>query len=224
MYRSVYCIFCTDRYDSVKYFLTGVNVTAGRKREFDKEQALKAAMLVFWEKGYAGASLAELTARMGINKPSLYAAFGNKEQLHRCALGLYGKQYGGSNLAILQDDSLRVRERLEKFLDAVVCMQFDEDLPKGCLVSSSASETASGSLPADTIDEVKSMQVLTENRLIECFDQARVKGELSQEFDSRSNAVLIVLLIHGSAVMARSGKPIEEIRAAFALALTGLDL
>lgn len=181
-------------------------------------------MLVFWEKGYAGASLADLTASMGINKPSLYAAFGNKERLHRRALELYAKQYGGAHLTILQDESLPIRERLEKFLDAVARMQFNQGLPRGCLVSSSVSETASGTLPANTVGEVKSMQVLTENRLIECFDEAKASGELGQDFDSRSNAVLIGLLIHGSAVMARSGKPVEEVRKAFALSLAGLDL
>ena len=197
-------------------------MTAGRKREFDKEQALKAAMLVFWEKGYAGASLADLTASMGINKPSLYATFGNKEHLHRRALEWYGKHYGGSNLRILQDETIPVRQRLEKFLDAIAVMQFDKDLPGGCLVSSCASETAGGIIPADTVGEVKNMQVLTENRLMEFFDKAKTSGELGKEFDSSNNAVLIGLLIHGSAIMARSGKQIDEVRAAFALALAGL--
>jgi AcrR family transcriptional regulator len=197
-------------------------MAAGRKREFDKEQALKAAMLVFWEKGYAGASLTDLTASMGINKPSLYAAFGNKEHLHRRALELYGKHYGGSNLRILQDETIPVRQRLEKFLDAIAVMQFDKDLPGGCLVSSCVSETAGGIIPADTVGEVKSMQVFTENRLIEFFDKTKANGELGEAFDSSNNAVLIGLLIHGSAIMARSGKQIDEVRAAFALALEGL--
>jgi AcrR family transcriptional regulator len=199
-------------------------MTAGRKRGFDKEKALKAAMLVFWEKGYAGASLADLTTSMGINKPSLYAAFGNKEQLHRRALELYSEHYGRPNLSILLDDSLPVRGRLEIFLESVARTQFDQDLPGGCLVSSCVSETASGTLPADTVDEVKSMRVMTENTLIECFDKAKASGELNKDFDSKINAVLIGLMIHGSAVMARSGKPLEEVRAAFALSLAGMDL
>jgi len=197
-------------------------VVAGRKREFDKEKALQAAMLVFWEKGYAGASLADLTANMGINKPSMYAAFGNKEQLHRCALEWYGKHYGEKNLEILRDESKPSGERLEIFLESVARMQFDKNLPGGCLVSSSVSETASGTLSADTIGEVKNMQVLTENRLIEFFDKAKANGELDQNFNSKNNALLIALLIHGSAIMARSGKRIEEVRAAFALSLAGL--
>jgi AcrR family transcriptional regulator len=197
-------------------------MVAGRKREFDKEKALKAAMLVFWEKGYAAASLTDLTASMGINKPSMYAAFGNKEQLHRSALEMYGKHYGEKNLEILKDESKPVGERLEHFLESIACMQFDKNLPRGCLVSSSVSETASGNLSKDTIIEVKDMQVLTENMLIEFFDKAKASGELGKNFNSKTNAVLIGLLIHGSAIMARSGKRIEEVRAAFALAMVGL--
>src|ERR671918_521967 len=61
----------------------------GRPREFDLDEALERAMEVFWRQGYEGTSLGELTAAMGINRPSLYAAFGNKEALFRKALDRY---------------------------------------------------------------------------------------------------------------------------------------
>src|SRR6478752_603419 len=64
----------------------------GRPREFDTERALAAALSVFWTKGYEGASMAELTEAMGITKPSLYAAFGNKEALFTKALDLYERE------------------------------------------------------------------------------------------------------------------------------------
>jgi AcrR family transcriptional regulator len=65
-------------------------MTAGRRRSFDEAQALETAMRVFWRRGYQGTSLSDLTAALGINKPSLYAAFGNKEQLFARALAHYG--------------------------------------------------------------------------------------------------------------------------------------
>src|SRR5713226_503112 len=64
----------------------------GRPREFDLPQALDQALQVFWRNGYEGASIADLTAAMGINPPSLYAAFGNKEELFRKALDRYAEE------------------------------------------------------------------------------------------------------------------------------------
>ena len=58
----------------------------GRPRSFDRDAALRAAMKTFWERGYEGASMAALTDSMGINSPSLYAAFGSKEKLFRACL------------------------------------------------------------------------------------------------------------------------------------------
>src|SRR5207237_3295974 len=63
--------------------------TVGRPRAFDVDEALDQALRVFWRKGYEGASLPDLTKAMGINRPSLYAAFGNKESLFRKALERY---------------------------------------------------------------------------------------------------------------------------------------
>ena len=71
----------------------------GRPREFDVDEALDRALQVFWRKGYEGASLPDLTEAMGINRPSLYAAFGNKEELFRKALDRYAERAGGLRLA-----------------------------------------------------------------------------------------------------------------------------
>ncbi len=64
-------------------------VPSGRTRQFDVDEALDRALEVFWARGYEGATLPELTRAMGINRPSLYAAFGNKEQLFHKALDRY---------------------------------------------------------------------------------------------------------------------------------------
>src|ERR1700716_3131988 len=71
--------------------LTPTRGLLGRPRAFDIEKALERALRVFWQKGYEGTSLSDLTEAMGINRPSLYAAFGNKEELFRKALDCYGE-------------------------------------------------------------------------------------------------------------------------------------
>ena len=78
-------------------------MTAGRPREFDYEKALDQAMRVFWEKGYEGTSLPDLTQAMGINRPSLYASFGNKEELYKKALNRYAQ----TSAAFFRENSRR---------------------------------------------------------------------------------------------------------------------
>jgi AcrR family transcriptional regulator len=75
----------------------------GRPRSFDRETALRTAMLKFWEKGFDGASLADLTTAMGINSPSLYAAFGSKEELYLESLALYAGEVGGEIWSALDE-------------------------------------------------------------------------------------------------------------------------
>ena len=103
----------------------------GRPREFDLDKALEHALQVFWRKGYEGASMADLTETMGITKPSLYAAFGNKEELFRKALDRYVDGPGGYvKVALAEADSAR-RGRTSSLwaADAVT----DPDYPPGCL-------------------------------------------------------------------------------------------
>ena len=88
-YRDRRCIAISDMNDSK-------TATIGRPRAFDPEQALDRALQLFWRKGYEGTSIADLTAAMGINPPSLYAAFGNKEALFRRALDRYEAQHEAS--------------------------------------------------------------------------------------------------------------------------------
>src|SRR5437870_3161165 len=103
----------------------------GRPREFDPEQALAAALRVFWQHGYEGASMTELTEAMGITKPSLYACFGNKEALFRKALDLYERDklaYIGQ--ALEEPTARKVAERLLRGALATHCGGTD---PQGCL-------------------------------------------------------------------------------------------
>src|SRR3546814_6001693 len=103
----------------------------GRPREFDVGDALAAALRVFWSKGYEGASLTDLTEAMGITRPSLYAAFGNKEALFRKALDLYEEE----KLAYVRGalDAPTAKGVVERLLRGALENQCSDCEPKGCL-------------------------------------------------------------------------------------------
>ena len=106
-------------------------VLRGRPREFDVDEALTAALRVFWSKGYEGASMTDLTDAMGITRPSLYAAFGNKESLFRKALDLYEREklcYMGQAL-----EAPTARGVAQRLLQGSLENQTSRDDPRGCL-------------------------------------------------------------------------------------------
>src|SRR5437763_11691981 len=106
-------------------------MTVGRPRAFDVDAALAQALRVFWAKGYEGASLADLTEAMGINRPSLYAAFGNKEELFRRALDLYAHGPASAYRRALEEPT--ARRVVARMLCATVEMTTDPANPPGCL-------------------------------------------------------------------------------------------
>ena len=108
----------------------------GRPRAFDLDEALDKAMKVFWQKGYEGSSLSDLTEAMGINRPSLYAAYGNKEELFRKALDRYGEGPASYLKKALEEPT--ARQVIEKLLEAGIDLLSDPSTPHGCLVLQSA--------------------------------------------------------------------------------------
>src|SRR5688572_5795338 len=105
--------------------------TLGRPRAFDTDKALDSAMQVFWNKGYLGTSLSDLTDAMGINRPSLYAAFGNKESLFRQALDRYVKGPSAYFQEALQEPNARAV--VERLFHGMVEMLADPRTPAMCL-------------------------------------------------------------------------------------------
>src|SRR5256714_13652479 len=104
----------------------------GRPREFDPDEALDRALQVFWRKGYEGTSLPDLTKAMGINRPSLYAAFGNKEALFRKALDRYAEGPAAYVREALNEPTARaVAERL---LSGAIDLVTNPRNPRGCLM------------------------------------------------------------------------------------------
>lgn len=113
----------------------------GRRRSFDRDQALDAAVLVFWDKGYDGSSIEDLTHAMGINRPSLYATFGNKRDLFMQAIDRYAATHGNRTFSAfrLEPDN---RKAIERFFDVSIDCALAEDTPRGCLINTVATEAA----------------------------------------------------------------------------------
>ena len=149
----------------------------GRPREFDLDTALAAALRVFWRNGYESASMAELTAAMGITKPSLYAAFGNKEQLFHKALDLYERdKLAYTEKALSAPTARGVAERL---LRGALELQMNPYDPKGCMAIMSVISCGAEaeSIRADVI----ARRASSEAALVARFQRAKDEGEFPED-------------------------------------------
>ncbi|WP_132387063.1 TetR/AcrR family transcriptional regulator [Novosphingobium sp. PhB165] len=180
----------------------------GRPREFDPEQALTAALRVFWERGYESASMAELTEAMGITKPSLYACFGNKEALFKKALDLYERDKMAYVGKALEAPTARgVAERLLNGAVATHCGGNGTD-PHGCL--SVISTVACTMEDASIRDFIAARRLATEESLIQRFERAKGEGDLPETIDPRALAHCLMTVLQGMSVKAQGGACVQE--------------
>ncbi len=186
----------------------------GRPRGFDPDRALDQAMRVFWEHGYEGSSLPALTKAMGINRPSLYATFGNKEALFRKALDRYEELAGCLMREALARPTARgVVEHL--FARAVAARRPGES--RGCMLVQSAltCSEASERVRQEVLVRRQGMELLLRDR----FERARAEGDLPPNADPAALAKYAATFQHGLAVQLSGGASGEDLRAAVAIAL-----
>ena len=179
----------------------------GRPREFCVDKVLGHALTGFWRHGYEGASMAELTAAMGITKPSLYAAFGNKEQLFRQALDLYEREKLAFMGAAL--DAPTARGVAERLLRGALAMQSSKDDPKGCLAV--LGSTACGNEAAGVKAEVAARRASSQAALVRRFDEAKAAGELPEGMEAAALARYLLAIIQGLALQAGAGATPAEL-------------
>jgi AcrR family transcriptional regulator len=180
----------------------------GRPREFDLDQALENALHVFWEKGYEGASMADLTEAMGITKPSLYAAFGNKEELFRKALDSYVEGPAGYTKQALEQPTARavVEHLLYSEVDAVT----DPECPAGCLSINGA--LTCGEAAESIKQELRIHRARFESDLRERLERAKSDGDLPGTADPAALARYIATIAQGLAVQAVGGTTRDELK------------
>lgn len=178
----------------------------GRPREFCVDHALAEALRVFWTKGYEGASLTDLTEAMGITRPSLYAAFGNKESLFRKALDLYEREkmaYIGEALA-----KPTARQVAETMLRGALA-NVTGDGPHGCLrvITSVACGQEADSIRCEVMERTKAGK----DSLVARFERARVEGDLPAHIDPEGLTRVLIAFLQGISVQANMGEPREEL-------------
>ena len=181
----------------------------GRPREFDVEEALAAALHVFWTKGYEGASLTDLTEAMGITRPSLYAAFGNKEALFRKALDLYERE----KLTFMKEaiDAPTSREVAERLLRGALERQMSSCDPKGCL--GVISSVACGAEAEGIRAEVVARGEIAKRSLVDRFERAKIEGDLPPTADPIGLTTMLIAILQGLALQAGNGSSCRDLQA-----------
>ena len=190
-------------------------MAAGRPRSFDLDTALDRATEVFWKKGFEGASLPELTAAMGINRPSLYAAFGNKEALFRRAMDRYAQGPAAHvERALAEPTARRVAERL---LEGTVQLLSNPRHPRGCLLVQSA--LACGTEAESVRDTLAAKRAAGEARLRQRLEKARAAGDLPKTARPSDLARYLMTVAQGLSVQAAGGATRKQLRDVARLAL-----
>jgi AcrR family transcriptional regulator len=198
-------------------------MNAGRKRSFDKEEALDKAMRVFWENGYAGTSITHLTSALGINKPSLYAAFGNKEQLFATSMKHYMDRYAAPAAHHLTDPpDAPLKERLKAYLFGIIDVISDCDSPKGCMYVKSSCESGGAAIPGEITTDLQNMGMASEKVLTNLLEAERRKGRLPADTPVQDIASYLLSVTYGLSVLARRGKTKEELMAVAEMAVSAL--
>jgi AcrR family transcriptional regulator len=191
----------------------------GRPREFDLDRTLDRAVQLFWRQGYEGTAIGELTEALGINRPSLYAAFGNKESLFRRVLQRYADQRAGYLRESLAEPTARqvVAGLVRGAADATT----GPGLPRGCL-------GVQGALASGPGGEVIKRKLISWRRSAEAeirarFGRARDEGDLPAGADPGELARYVCSVMYGISVQAAGGATRSQLRRVAELTISSWD-
>jgi len=183
-------------------------VPRGRPREFDVDQALDCALKVFWRKGYEGASLPDLTTAMGISRPSLYAAFGNKETLFRRAVERYSAGPAAYVRAAIEAPT--AREVAQRLLNGAVELFTSPNNPAGCLLVQAA--LSCGEETDSLRKELAARRAANEALIRKRFQRAKAERDLPRDANAADLARYVVTVIRGMAVQSAGGAGRRELK------------
>jgi AcrR family transcriptional regulator len=190
-------------------------MAGGRPRAFDVDEALDRALEVFWRQGYEGTALSDLTAAMGINLPSLYATFGNKEALFRQVLDRYAQ--GPAAYAARALELPRARDVVEALVYGAIELTTGPGTPLGCINVNTAQACGPDAEPAR--HEAITRRAADHAALRRRLSRARAEGDLPPGADPGALAGFVTTFIDGIAVQASGGTSRAQLRRAAAIAL-----
>jgi AcrR family transcriptional regulator len=181
----------------------------GRPRAYDPDTALARAAATFWKAGYAGTSLDDLVEATGMNRPSLYAAFGDKRDLYLKTLAHYRDESRALSIAMLADDP-PLRVFLERFYKEALDLYLDEG-PRGCYSIGTAATVAAvdDEVRAFLADSMRSTDLFLRRQ----FEKAKERGEIAADADPVALAYLASATLHTLAIRSRAGLPRVELDA-----------
>lgn len=192
----------------------------GRPRAFNRTEVLERAMEVFWQHGFEGSSITDLTAAMGINSPSLYAAFGSKEALYLEAVRRFSETAAAGTFQALME-APTLREGLAGMLDASIGCSTQQGRPQGCMIALGATHCAPENNRIRL--ELKEMRCTLQDTLRLKFEAAIADGLLPPDADATSLATYYATVVHGLSIQARDGATREELKAVVVHALAAFD-
>ena len=187
----------------------------GRPRAFDTDQALNSALELFWRHGYEGTSVAALAEAMGINVPSLYAAFGNKESLFRSVLDRYLQGPAGYLRIALQEPT--ARKAAEKAFSGAIEMAMNPRHGDGCLLVQGG--LATGPAAESIRTELSRRRAAAEAAVRRRFERAAAEGDLPAEISPQKLARFLMTVIWGLSVQAAGGATRTQLNDAAEMAL-----
>lgn len=180
----------------------------GRPRTFDRDDALTAAMFLFWERGYEGVSMDDLTEAMGISPSSLYASFGSKEELFLTTLDKYEKEIGMYWVPILENTA-DGREAFVRMFEAASRELTRSDLPRGCMMSLALLHS---SPELDSLRRKLNKRRAAALGIITArLRRALEKGDLPEKTAIDNLAQMFMTVFQGMTVRARAGADRKEL-------------
>jgi len=191
-----------------------------RPVEFDRDEVLTRAMRTFWRQGFEGTSIQDLVDATGINRASMYSAFGSKEALFVATIDHYVERVSRKRTAVLYDETLPPRQAITAFFEGLVDFSFGEGKRLGCLLTNTAIEL-SGRRP-----DIESRLAGAFSRIQSTFERVIRKGQAAGDIPADRDPVatsrFLVGTVHGLRVLARSGAKEPVLRDVVKVALSTL--